>query len=252
MTRALSITRVLTLALAAAVPMSLASTHASAQALFDDGNGRIWAQPRANVGLSWQGVAQICPIDGSGACTGAIGTHDLTGWHWATEAEVLQLFSYWVPEILSNPNLQSPGYTAPALFFLGTFLATQSQYSTYSNYEYVGGLTATRRPDGLVVGGGASATWPVFSGSFAVLPAFSATESSAAVGLWLWRSSAASSCPGDCGGDGAVGLADIADVINHWSRPASAAPAPLDMDGSGTIDLGDVAVILNHWGTACG
>ncbi|HVZ95207.1 MAG TPA: hypothetical protein VG797_11925, partial [Phycisphaerales bacterium] len=57
-------------------------------------------------------------------------------------------------------------------------------------------------------------------------------------------------CPGDINGDHAVGLADIAAIIQCWSLPASCNPAA-DLDASGTIGLGDVAGVIAHWGVTC-
>ncbi|HVZ93792.1 MAG TPA: hypothetical protein VG797_04715 [Phycisphaerales bacterium] len=57
-------------------------------------------------------------------------------------------------------------------------------------------------------------------------------------------------CPGDADGDGAVGLSDIAIVVQHWGdhvAPGSGA----DQDGSGTVGLGDAAVVIGAWGVKC-
>lgn len=57
--------------------------------------------------------------------------------------------------------------------------------------------------------------------------------------------------PGDASRDGAVGLDDIAAVINSWAQNSPPAPAEVDLDQSGDIGLGDIAVVLNHWGAMC-
>jgi len=72
---------------------------------FNDGNGKEWRQP-GNVGLSWSQVAQACPQDGATSCVGSVAGVNLNDWVWATDAQVLQLFSIFEPAILTSLRLQ--------------------------------------------------------------------------------------------------------------------------------------------------
>ncbi|HVZ95163.1 MAG TPA: hypothetical protein VG797_11705 [Phycisphaerales bacterium] len=58
-------------------------------------------------------------------------------------------------------------------------------------------------------------------------------------------------CPGDADGDGAVGLSDIAAVIQAWGQNVAPAGTGVDLDGSGDVGLGDIAAVVQAWGTAC-
>ncbi|HVZ94306.1 MAG TPA: hypothetical protein VG797_07340 [Phycisphaerales bacterium] len=58
-------------------------------------------------------------------------------------------------------------------------------------------------------------------------------------------------CAGDANGDGGVGLADIAAVIQGWGASISETCDCVDLDGSGSIGLGDVALVVQHWGAGC-
>lgn len=65
------------------------------------------------------------------------------------------------------------------------------------------------------------------------------------------RFQAGALCPGDANGDGAVGLADIAVLISHWTQATPPAPASADPDNNGTVGLGDIAQVIAHWGQPC-
>ena len=52
-------------------------------------------------------------------------------------------------------------------------------------------------------------------------------------------------CTGDLDGDGSVGAADLAAVLNAWGTPAA------DLDGDGDTDAADLAAVLGAWGP-CG
>ena len=55
-------------------------------------------------------------------------------------------------------------------------------------------------------------------------------------------------CPGDLGGDGDVGGADLTILLNQWGCTGEDCTA--DLDGNGTIDGADLTIILSNWG-AC-
>lgn len=57
-------------------------------------------------------------------------------------------------------------------------------------------------------------------------------------------------CPGDADGDGAVGLADVALIVQNWDTVGL--PGTLgDLDNDGARGLADLAIVINNWGTAC-
>ena len=55
-------------------------------------------------------------------------------------------------------------------------------------------------------------------------------------------------CPGDLGGDGDVGGADLTILLNQWGCTGEDCTA--DVDGNGTVDGADLTTILSNWG-AC-
>jgi hypothetical protein len=63
-------------------------------------------------------------------------------------------------------------------------------------------------------------------------------------GVWLYIPAAAPSCPADLSGDGTVGPADLAQLLNSWGSPKSAA----DIDGDGAVNAQDLAAMLAAWG----
>lgn len=74
---------------------------APAAAGLDDGNGKEWRQLDETKGLGWSQVAAICPRDGATPCSGSIGPRSLTGWTWATDAQVVSLLGAYEPAILT-------------------------------------------------------------------------------------------------------------------------------------------------------
>lgn len=51
-------------------------------------------------------------------------------------------------------------------------------------------------------------------------------------------------CPADLNGDGEVGAADLAALLNAWGTPGGSA----DLDGDGDVGAPDLAALLNAWG----
>ncbi len=57
--------------------------------------GKEWLQPASFIGQSWESVNAVCP---SGVCNGRLSAIDITGYTWASEADVNNLMSaYGVP-----------------------------------------------------------------------------------------------------------------------------------------------------------
>jgi hypothetical protein len=58
-------------------------------------NGRTWAQPTQFVtegGLSWNAVNAACP---EGVCEGTLNGYNVTGWTWATQTDMAELFYHY-------------------------------------------------------------------------------------------------------------------------------------------------------------
>src|SRR5262249_13913568 len=66
------------------------SSPAAAQGV-NDGHDKEWRQLTDTGGVTWNQLAAACPQDGQTPCTGTVGTVDLTGWVWASDAQVLAL-----------------------------------------------------------------------------------------------------------------------------------------------------------------
>jgi large repetitive protein len=167
---------------------TLISTIAAAQGV-DDGHGKQWRQLTDTVGVSWNEVAEVCPRDGISACSGAAGGHDLTGWVWATDSEVIELFSNYAPDILTSPNVQGQQYFFAASAFFSSFRPTFSFFITYQTGQFVAGWTASTDAAGLPVAGGVSAgTTPVsITGSFGVAAVTDPAAVDGMRGVFLWR-----------------------------------------------------------------
>jgi hypothetical protein len=62
----------------------------------------------------------------------------------------------------------------------------------------------------------------------------------------------ATACTGDANADSAVGLPDIAAIVQQWTQtitPPGSGPA---LDASGQVGLRDISVVITNWGQSCG
>ena len=159
------------------------------QAGVNDGNGKEWMQLPTTVGLSWTQTAQVCPQDGLNACVGAVAGRNLIDWVWATDSQVLQLWSYFDPALLTSRAVEGLAYFGSAQSFLSAFQPTQSSCITYSCGAFGSGWTASRDDAGSPIFGSVGwNTTPVSaSGGFGVGPAANADEAQNGRGVWLWR-----------------------------------------------------------------
>src|SRR5215510_11402358 len=85
---------------------------------FNDGHGKEWLQLTATAGVSWNATAEVCPQDGVTACTGSIGSRNVNDWVWATDAQVLQLFSYFDQDLATNRSAEGLAHFFTAQSFL--------------------------------------------------------------------------------------------------------------------------------------
>jgi hypothetical protein len=154
---------------------------ASAGAAFPD-DGRRWRQVTETTGLTASQVAAVCPRDGESRCSGLAGGRDLTGWIWATDAQVVSLMGHYEPAILTAepPQISAPEYLIQAITFLEDMRPTFFFSGYPTTVSNVSGWTAS--------GNVASAGYqhPIFSGSFGAGFA-AADEPSSWRGAWFWR-----------------------------------------------------------------
>lgn len=173
---------------------TLAASSSLYSAPVDDGLGREWRQLTETTGLSWDQVALVAPQDGQTPIVGSINGRNLTGWVWATDAQVADLFSLWAPTILESPTWSVGGweYLGFATQFQSVFQVTQHlqgcpTYQPCFNFKLVAGWTARSNGSTVpAVGSVASDSWAMIpSGSFSISE--SAATASSTRGVFLWR-----------------------------------------------------------------
>ncbi|HZF20641.1 MAG TPA: cadherin repeat domain-containing protein [Burkholderiales bacterium] len=217
---------------------------------FNDGNGKEWRQLTGTVGLSWNQVAQFCPQDGASSC---VGSTNLNGWVWGTDAQVLQLFGIFEPAILTSPSASVQGVFGSAQSFLSgfAFQPTTSFCETYFCGASASGWTASKdATDSPLVGFvGWGNTNVSISGSFSIAAAASADATGP--GVWLWRATGPGANAYDDAGqvaspDGGVAVADV--LVNDWvaGTPATTASVAISQvsstDPGVSVDVGSGSV----------
>src|SRR5262245_516463 len=213
----------------------------------NDNHGKEWRQLVETVGLSWKQLALVCPGDGVTPCTGVAGGPDfpgpdLTGWVWATQSQVIELFSYYTPDILTSPSVAGQQYFFSASAFLGAFRPSFSMFLTYEPAQRVDGWTASTNSDGLPVSGGVGAgtTSVSIGGSFAVGAVNDPAASGPGVGVFLWRSTGLANLAVIANDDAGqvsspAGGTAVANVLaNDWNAgvPATTAIVTLSQESS--------------------
>jgi len=220
---------------------------ASAQVAYVDAQGREWRQVKGTTGRTWNQIATVCPTDGATPCNGTLGSLDLTGWVWATDTQVTELFSEFVPLILEQPSFGGPGHALPAMFFFGSFQPTFEFYTTVGGYNYVSGWTSTAS-DGIATTAEVSAQWNPFNSLWNVAGLADAATSNANRGIWLVHIPTPVQ-PADLDGDGAVNGSDLGILLGFWGASSGPPEPPIaaDLDGSGLVDGGDLGALLGAW-----
>jgi hypothetical protein len=153
----------------------------------NDGNGKEWRQLYETTGISWSQLAGVCPRDGVTPCSGSIGTRVVTGWVWATAAQVVELMGRFEPAILAaNPPSVSGGeYFGSAQGFLGEMRWT-GYITTYGGYsEWTDGWTSSTDDAGSPLAGVVGFGWWPPAGSFQVSAPDQQADPSR--GAFLWR-----------------------------------------------------------------
>ena len=155
--------------------------------LSDDGSGKRWRPVTETVGLTWDAITEICPQDGQSPCSGTIGSRDLTGWVWATGAQVRELFGLYDPAILTAepPTVGGAEHFGLAIGFLAAMRPTFSVEGYGFHSESVSGWTASTDDAGHPIGASAGFGWWPPSGGFSL--ASTAGQVTQWYGVWLWR-----------------------------------------------------------------
>ena len=221
---------------------------APAAAAFPD-DGKLWRQVTDTTGLTWNQVAGVCRRDGVSRCSGQAGGRDLTGWIWASEAQVIALMGHYEPAILTAdpPSVSGPDRLFQAIGFLDDMRPTFFFSGYPTTVASLSGWTSSDR-GGTPVAGGAGYEHPIFNGSFWVLPGGSADDASQYRGVWLWRPSTDDLTPpvirstvnGKLGANGwyvsNVSLAwDVQDPDSTVTSQAGCGPSSVIADTKGTI-----------------
>jgi len=209
----------------------------TAHASVNDTHGKEWRQLTETIGLTWNQVALVCPQDGVSPCTGAAGGVDLTGWVWATDVQVITLFSYYEDDILASPSISGMQYFFTGSTFLSAFRPTFSFTITYASGQSASGWTASSYAGGLPGAAGVSVgTTPVsIGGQFGVGAVSDPNETSGLRGVFLWRDTglggAAAFAYDDAGlvPSPAGGTAVQNVLANDWVAGAAATPANVDL-----------------------
>jgi hypothetical protein len=222
---------------------TLFSTVSGAQgAPVNDGQGKEWRQLADTVAMSWNEVAQVCPRDGISPCSGAVAGRDLTGWVWATDGQVIELFSYYTPDILATTTVEGLPYFFPGMAFLSSFRPTFSAFLTYFSAEQAAGWTSSMDLSGLpIVGAVSVSTTPVsLTGAFEVVAAADPDLMDSIVGVFLWRhtglGTSAVIANDDAGQvpspEGGTAVANV--LANDWfdGEPATTATVTLSQQSS--------------------
>ena len=160
----------------------------AARNLSDDGNGKRWRQLTQTTGLTPDQVAQVCPRDGETRCAGSVGSRDLTGWVWATGAQVQALMGLYEPAIVTAdpPVVGGPEYLGSAMGLLEDMAPTLSVTGYNFHHSFTGGWTSSTEADGRATFASAGFGWYPIGGSFGVGPATN-PDPIQYYGVWLWR-----------------------------------------------------------------
>jgi len=217
--------------LLAATPMIAEGQSATV----NDGHGKEWLQLPATAGVSWNETAQVCPQDGVTPCTGAIGGRNVNRWIWATDAQVLQLFSLYDADLQTNRSVEGLAHFFPANTFLSTFRPTQSFCLTYACGAFAAGWTASKDDSGFpLIGSVGWGTTPVSAnGSFSVVGTANPDEVDNTRGVWLWRAT----------GPGPHAYDDAGSVSSPAGGPALASVLGNDWIGGSNATTANVSIV---------
>lgn len=219
------------------------TTTAQTNATVNDGHGKEWMQLQPSVGVTWNQAAQICPQDGVTSCSGTVAGRNFNEWVWATDTQVLRLFSYYEPAMETNRSVGGMQYFFTAQTFLSVFRPTFSFCGTYQCGAHGAGWTSTTDENGLPIFGsvGWGNTNVSIDGGFGVGPTSNPDESSGFRGLWLWRATGPGAFAYDDSGsvpspNGGVAVANV--LANDWIDGVRATTANVSMTQISTTNNG--------------
>jgi hypothetical protein len=181
--------------------LAAAASMASIAAAYDDGAGKSWRQLTDSQVLSWSQIAAVCPVGGVSPCKGRVGDIDFSGWTWATQQQVMDLFNRVLPEDPKRPNrgklsIDHPGIGAGVAYFgladhflSNAFAPTSSFCVNYDCGEAAIGWTASQSRNGKAILGAVSwyRTPEKLDGNFSVDRLMVTNEAYPEYGVWLWR-----------------------------------------------------------------
>lgn len=200
-----------------------------------DSHGRQWRQLNASTGATWNQVASMCPVDGVTPCTGVLNNQSITGWVWASRAQVQQMLA----ELGANVGSCSSGSTASGNVF-GYFLSTTNADLTSVVDGWSSSAWDTFRGTGLAYAPTVRFDQDSLVGFTCVDAVAQRSESNTDRGVWLFRPP----CPADINRDGVVGPADLASLLGSWGTGGSA-----DLSGNGIVGAEDLSILLASWGS---
>jgi hypothetical protein len=202
------------------------ATSSQAQSV-NDGHLREWAQITGRAGTTWNQLSATCPSDGVSPCANS-------EWVWATDEQVLELFSYYEPAIVGTRGVGGFAQFFSAQTFLNAFTPTFSSCGTYQCGTSASGWTSTLDANGLPVMGSVSwgNTSVSLSGGFSVGSGNSRDESSRFTGAFFWRATGPGVIAYDDSGnvaspDGGVAVANV--LANDWIDGTRATTASVNI-----------------------
>ncbi len=208
-----------------ALPLLLLFAASAAAQTVNDGHYKEWQQFKPHAGVSWDSLAMTCPQDGVTPCRLADGRAG--DWIWATAAQVLQLMSYWAPELATQSSSNNP-FAAEA--FLSAFQPMFSFCGTYSCGASGAGLTSSTDAYGVPMVG--SAGWGMtnvsISGGLGVGPSGTAATGNSQVGAFFFRLTGPGLFAYDDAGSVASpagGTAVASVLVNDWTGGVRATPS---------------------------
>ncbi len=194
---------------------------------FSDGAGTEWLPLSSTADLSAGAIATVCPRDGVTPCNGTVSGKNLTGWVWATEAQLRTVLAARVSSLFVSGNVANGfGY---GIAFVDNFGATGYFANTYSASEWSYGWTSSVDDAGLPIGAGGSWGFPPFAGGAGL---GAAPDSAEDRGAFLWRA------------DGSGGTAAVANDDSGTVDPPFASVAVANVLANDTL-AGSPASVTN-------
>lgn len=234
--------------LAAVAASCLLHSTALADVAYVDSQGRTWRQVDETISHTWTVVAQRCPTDGSTPCTGTLGNRDVTGWVWATDAQVAEMFEEFMPGIEEAGFLSGGICVLPGLGFLNTFRPTFASYTTFGASFYISGWSSTNGPQGATnaLVPEVSAGYQPHHGSFNLLASVSVSTQSQYRGVWLFLPPVAP-CAADFNSDSTLDVFDVFAFLNAFA----VLDASADWTNDGVFDFFDLLSFLEDFAAGC-